>query len=330
MSYSVVLTRPPSRLLTMCLLDRGYFLREIDTRPGFREFTAPNGNTWLTLKGYVLHPSVTAVARYIASNKSVSYQFASLNGAAIPKTLELPPGSSSLESFLQTYAPLVVKPLDSHSSLGMTMNIRTADQLEAATRAAYAYSPRILVQQQFKGQEVRFTILHGKVVHCLLRETPQVVGDGKATVAELITRENEVRRNLNFNIVPYPQLDQTLISTDFLTSAKVPSDGEVVRLATSSMVAGGGIMREITDQVDDSYKAIAYKLAMAVNPEFIDVDMLVADFMVQATPDNYVFLEYNTSPSLRLYYDVRSGNKFDIVTQLADMIDEWIGIKHAS
>jgi hypothetical protein len=36
-----------------------------------------------------------------------------------------------------------------------------------------------------------------------------------------------------------------------------------------------------------------------------------------------VFLEFSIAPSLRLYYDVRSGPDFDIVSKLADMIDAW-------
>ncbi len=320
--------QPAVRLLTKCLLARGYTLREISTRPAYREFTAPDGKKWLTLGGTVVHPSVTAIARQIASNKAVSYQFAALNGATIPKTLSLPAEKADLEAFRQAYTPLVVKPLDSHSSLGMTLDITTAADLQAAVDVASAYSKKVLVQQQFTGQEVRFTVLHGQVVHCLFRETPQVTGDGVSTVKQLIDTENETRRNLDFQIVPYPQLDKTIIAASLLSSSTVPGDGEIVELSKSSLVGGGGIMRNVTDRVDASYKAVAAHLAAVVNPEFLVVDMLIQDFTVPCDGENYVFLEFNTSPCLRLYYDVRSGDDYDIVSELADMIDEWSGTNH--
>jgi cyanophycin synthetase len=324
----IKLAHPPVRLLTNCLLARGYTLREIQTRPAYREFTAPDGKQWLTLSGTVVHPSVTAIARQIASNKAISYQFAALNGASIPKTLSLPAEQTSLQSFLDAYAPLVVKPLDSHSSLGMTLDITTAEDLQTAVDAASAYSKKVLVQQQFTGQEVRFTILHGQVVHCLLREIPQVTGDGASTIKQLIEAENKTRRNLGFKIVPYPQLDETIIAAGLLTSSVVPADGEVVELSKSSLVGGGGIMKNVTDHVDASYKAVAEHLAADINPEFLIVDMLIRNLTVPCNADNYVFLEFNTSPCLRLYYDVRSGEDYDIVSELADMIDQWNGTSY--
>jgi D-alanine-D-alanine ligase-like ATP-grasp enzyme len=311
------------KLMMDCLLKRGYSVRDLGIKPRFLEFTSPEGWNWLTRHGFVSYPFISLAVGQIANNKHRSYSFATAHGVSIPKTLVMPQGAKKLAEFCSLYAPLVVKPLDSFSSKGMELNVKTAKEAEAAIVVARRYSPTVLVQQQFYGSEVRFTMLHGRVVHCLQREAPHVVGDGVRTVAQLIKAENVVRSALDNKLVPYPLLDDTLIPEKLLTDTTILGKGEAVELNKSSLVAGGGVMRNVTAVVDDSYKKIAQELGRALNPAFMVVDMLIADYSKPADASNYVFLEFSIAPSLRLYYDVRSGPDFDIVSKLADMIDAW-------
>lgn len=311
------------KLMTDCLLQRGYTMRDLGIKPRFLEFTAPAGWKWLTRYSFVSYPFVSMAVSQITNNKQRSYSFVSAHNVSVPRTLTMPGDATMLPEFRHSYAPLVVKPLDSFSSRGMELNVRTKDEAMHAIATAHKYSQKVLVQQQFQGSEVRFTVLHGKVVHCLQRETPRVISDGTSSMAQLISAENEARRRLGNRIVPYPQLDATIVPQQMLQSAEVPSKGEVVELNKSSLVAGGGVMRNVSGLVHKSYEAIAEQLTVALNPAFMIVDMLISDFTQPATASNYVFLEFSIAPSLRLYYDVRSGQNFDIVNHLADMIGEW-------
>lgn len=311
------------RLLSQKLVQLGFSIEELPLAPEpYVVFTAPNGWRWLTRARILAYPFTATATAHISRNKQLSYAFAERHGVVIPKTLVYPKDQKELDAFLESYAPLIVKPLMSYGSHGVTLNITDQSALRAALDEASLYASEILVQQQFIGQEIRFTVLKGKVVSCILRETPRVVGDGSSSVAELIRKENAARAELNFDLVPYPPLDASLIPEHFLNDQTVPSAGEIVEFTKSTLVAGGGVMREVTADVHASYKQLVESLAGALNPDFLVIDMLVADHTRPRTDDNYVFLEFTTAPSLRLYYNVRSGQDYDVAAALANMIYE--------
>lgn len=312
-------------MLQRRLAERGYACDEfiLDDK-GFMKFTAPadkGGKVWLTRAVRISYPFVSVAAEYIAKNKQLAYTFADKLGVRIPATLHIPADQDKLEAIFEQYEKVVVKPIDSYSSHGMTLDVADAGSLKRAIGRAQQYNNDVLVQEQCSGQEVRFTVVNGKAVHCLLRETPRIIGDGKSTVKQLIAAENEARKQLDFEMVPYPVLDESMVSADVLASEAVLPAGSLLELNKSTLVAGGSSMREITDDVHGSYKAAAEKLAKELNPAFLVIDFLIDDYRQELADNNHVFLELNTAPSLRLYYDVRSGADYDIVGALADMID---------
>lgn len=309
-------------LLSGELIRRGYTAKEIYISNKFVEFTAPNGYKWLTRRALLSYPFMSLAAMRISTNKQLAYEFAQFHGVSTPQSLLLPDEAAQTEEFLKQFAPVVVKPLDSLGGHGMRLGISDFEELKDAVSEARKRSDKVLVQQQFMGDELRFTLIKGEVASVILRQTPRVVGDGVSSIAELIAQENEMRKNLGFEIVPYPQLDGSLIAEHFLHDSRVPAKDEVVEFSKSTLVGGGGQMHDITDKVHASYVDLARRLGSALNPDFITVDMLVTDYTKPQTDENYVFLEFSTAPSLRLYYDVRSGTDRDIVSQLADMIDE--------
>lgn len=312
-----------NQLVSKYLQKHGFSVREFKLDKTYLEFTAPNNWLWVTPKFFLSYPFVSATADRIAQNKRLSYEFAATMGVATPRTLVMPEAASGLQKFLSTYAPVVVKPLSSFGSHGLGLDISSYDEARQAIKAAQKYSSDVLVQQQFTGEEVRFTVIRGRVASCLMRENPQVIGDGESTVAELIQHENLDRAMLKNNkLVPYPLLDDSLLPKELLTNRSVPKQGEVVKLGKTTLPNGGASIRGVTDSIHASYKDIAARLGRSLNAEFAVVDMMIADYTMPATDTNYIFLEFSLSPSLRLYYDVRGGQDYDILGVLAGMIKE--------
>ena len=71
----------------------------------------------------------------------------------------------------------------------------------------------------------------------------------------------------------------------------------------------------------ETYKDIAITIADKLQAPFLIVDLIVYDHTQSAREDNYVFLEINTSPALKMYYGARNRVYFDIVSVLGAMID---------
>jgi D-alanine-D-alanine ligase-like ATP-grasp enzyme len=306
--------------MTNELLRRG-FTRADGTYPRkFTRFTAPSGESWITTIGLLKYPFISHVAQVISKQKHVAQDFAAHCGLRVPVTIVLPEQSTQIDTFLAAHDRVVVKPHSSYGSHGVTLDITNRDELDTAIELAQNYSDTILVQEQFAGEEVRLTVLDGEVVSCILRQTPRVIGDGSLSIAELIAQENKLRMQYADGMVPYPQLDNTMIDARFFSDDRVPNSGEVVKLSRSTLVATGAAYVNITSQVHESYKQKAVALAEELGAKFLAVDFLI-DGYDEPAADNYIFLECNTAPSLRLYYGRRGEPDFDIVPRLADMIE---------
>ena len=187
-------------------------------------------------------------------------------------------------------------------------------------------APVALVQSQFVGQEVRLTVINRKIRSALLRQKPQVIGDGKTTVKNLIEQENGARRALQHVQTPYPVLDDSLVPLDLLQSTVVPAIGEVVELSKSTMIRGGASMYEILPEVHSSYIQAVESAIQGLGDGFFVVDLMVASYSQAATPDNYIFLEMNLAPALTLYYSCRDSDHFPIVEDyLGPMLERVLG-----
>lgn len=310
-------------LLSKELQSRGYVCedRQIDGLP-YKACVAPNGHTWLTRTNAAQYPFMTDKVRAVSDDKHVAYEFAERHGVRIPHTLAVNgTPSKEIDSFLAANVPVIVKPLDGRQSRGLTLNIRTREELDAAIEAAREYSHDVLIQEYVVGDEIRMMVLDGKVVSAVLRQAPQVIGDGTSTLEQLIIKENEQRTKLTFEYLAYPKLEAPLIDESLVHSQTVPAKDEVVKLGQASMIKKGASFYGITNELHQDYKDVAVQLANALNPEFLIVDILVADYAAPLTNDTYAFLEFNASPALQAYYCVRGGDVFDAVKVLADKID---------
>lgn len=313
------------KLLARELSTLGYAVsEEFDDKRLFVSYISPKGRIWRARAAMIDYPFTSATVRALSKNKAEATKFVTLHGMHAPATIKVvgdTVDTRSIEKFLSRYGRVVVKPLNRSLSIGLTTDVSTLLQLQKAIKKAAKYSAEVLVQEQVFGEEVRFAVINGKVVSALLRRTPQVVGDGTSTVAELIEKENEERRKINYTLVPYPLLTDELIRKS-VDLDKVPAEGEVVELSRATMISKGCSVYDILGEVDASYVQLVESLVSDLDTGFIVVDIFIKNFREPASQDNYWFIEFNTSPVLKLFYSCRDGGMHDILPTLVEAIDK--------
>lgn len=324
------------KLLKIEFLKKGYEVSEEVRDDGrrFVTYTSPAGKQWRTRAALLRYPCVSEQARYISRNKEVAYKFAHKHGVSIPYTRYIQPdetiGAEDAARLLAQHKNLIVKPSNTSLSRGLTLTIRTQQALEAAILKARKVAPTVLVQEQVEGEEIRFMVMNGKVVSALLRRTARVTGDGTSTLAQLIEQENAARRQLQFEYLSYPQLSEENIPAELLTSQRVPARGEVVELNRATMIKNGCSVYDIASDIHSSYMKLVEGLCQQLDTKFIVVDMFVKDYTQPKAARNHWFIEFNTSPVLKLFYGCRNGKMFDMVPKLADNIDKTLHAKKKS
>ena len=302
------------------LIARGYGYNELVLSKIYKQFLSATGKLIIAKADCYDYPFISAAAKKISKDKTLSYEFATTHNISIPATVQTL-DKAIARDFLMNYRRVVVKPPDMSGSRGLTVDIIDASKLDKALENATFNNQPPLVQEQFIGEEVRMTILAGKVQSVILRQTPRIIGDGVRSIALLIEKENEARQSLSFPLLAYPQLDHTLIDDRLLVDSSILAKGEVLELSRATMIKKGASFYGITNEIHNSYVAIAEQMAAPLSPSMLVVDFMIKDYTMPASPDNYIFLEFNTAPALEIYSSLRAGDCPDVIAKIADQVD---------
>lgn len=290
-------------------------------------YRSPAGRVWATGKNMV-YPMNNRFVHQITSDKRLSYELAKSLGITVPNSMYVVNTESHIDqaiAFMQGCGRVIVKPLDSYKSRGVSLNITAADGLEVALGRAFEESSTAIIQEQVEGEEYRFTVLEGKVVSVLRRERPQVIGDGIHTIAELIAHENEQRKELQSRGLPYPLWTSELIG-DSEASEEVLDKGAARLLSNATLVSRGASVYELQDETDQSYKAVAEQFAAEIGAGLCAVDMFILDHTKPAEESAYWFNECNASPSLKMYSMPRNANSQWVTEEIVDTTDRYLNI----
>ena len=319
------------KLLMTEFKKRGYRVEEYSLNDvSFVRFARPGGGVWETKPHRLAYPMNSLFVAKMSINKSLAYAFAVHNKVPIPATYTYIKGDQLDKAKIKDLlarGSVVVKPEQASLSKGVTLNVKTPDQINKAIPYALEDDRRnqsVIIQEQVNGEEIRFVGLSGRVVAALLRRTARVIGDGESTIAQLVGRENTERRNIAHTLVRYPLLRDIADDVEILQSRQVLAKGEVKELSRSTMIGGGASVYNILSDMHPSYVECAERLIKALGAGFIVADMFIEDYAVPMNSTNVRFNEFNSAPVLKVFYSCRDGNNYDIVPELVDAIDDRI------
>ncbi|WP_020006378.1 acylphosphatase [Salinicoccus albus] len=190
----------------------------------------------------------------------------------------------SIMNYAETVGyPVVLKPTDGSFGRGVVSNITSAGELEHAlteVRTALNYR-NVIVEQHIPGEDYRLYVVDNAVVAAMHRVPPNVMGDGRHTIKELVSMKNDVR-NENPRLVSCPiKVNGELrayIGRKAYTENTVPKDGEQVYLSDKANISIGGDPVDVFDTLSPDVKALAVQAIKAV-PGLTHgaVDMIVKD-----------------------------------------------------
>lgn len=180
------------------------------------------------------------------------------------------------EAFLNQHAPVVVKPCMQWGGRGVSMGVRTPDELQAAVRFARTYEADVILEETVPGDDLRVILAGGKLAAAIRRSPACVVGDGKHTIRQLIVRQNAERRKTD----PSNQIPWNVETRRNLVELKrcpddVPARGEIVRVRLTNNYHTGGTVEVVTDRVLRKALVLAERIAKALNIPLVGVDFLI-------------------------------------------------------
>jgi D-alanine-D-alanine ligase-like ATP-grasp enzyme len=266
---------------------------------------------------------------FAAENKCLTYSILRGHGVNVPdyhailSNAEVPKEAFAM---LTRHKELVVKPAQTNHGDGITIGIQHDDRLREAVDYARRYcklEDDIIIQQQVYGKEYRFLVVNGKTIAVAHRRPPRVVGDGVATIKELIEQINldPRRKDGHSSVLTKISLEDVLHygGKEFL--ARIPGVGEVVEVLATSNLSRGGEAVDCTDAASRELKDMAARAAESCFLGVSGVDIMTNDITSSDVSQSYV-IEVNLTPGIRMHQYPSEGTPRDVAAKIFRAVEK--------
>ena len=255
--------------------------------------------------------STSAVAESIAQDKDLTKKL--LRAAGVPVPLGRPASNpdDAWAAALEVGLPVVLKPQDGNQGKGVTVNITTREQLDMAWRAAAEHG-EVLVERFLPGCDFRLLVVGSKLVAASRREPPQVVGDGRHTVRELVDIVNQDPRRgeghaTSLTKIRFDDIAVARLDVQGLSPESVPAKGQRVILRNNANLSTGGTATDVTDEVHPEVAARAVAAAQMIGLDICGVDVVCESMLKPLEAQNGGVVEVNAAPGLRMHLSPSYG-----------------------
>ena len=246
----------------------------------------------------------SAFARAIAGDKLATSAFLTAHGIPTSEPQLVGSLEQAIEVRRKLNMPVVVKPRSAGKGLGVTVDISLEADLKVAVEGAAKHGSGVIVERFVKGEDHRLLVAGGRFVAAARRVPAHAMGDGEATVRQLVEQLNrDPRRGLPFErLLEWIDLDTeatSVLKAAGLTLDAVPARGQSVPLRRTANISRGGTSIDVTDVIHPDNRALAEQIAQLIGLDVTGIDFLTPDIQTSWRDIPCAILEVNSSPGLR-------------------------------
>ncbi|MBD2251863.1 cyanophycin synthetase [Nostoc parmelioides] len=221
--------------------------------------------------------------------------------------------------------PIVIKPLDGNHGRGITIDIRSWEEAEAAYEAARQVSRSIIVERYYVGRDHRVLVVDGKVVAVAERVPAHVIGNGRSTIAELIEEINQDpnRGDGHDKVLTKIELDRTsyqLLERAGFTLNSVPPKGTICYLRATANLSTGGTAVDKTDEIHPENVWLAQRVVKIIGLDIAGLDIVTTDISRPLRELDGVIVEVNAAPGFRMHVAPSQGIPRNVAGAVMDML----------
>ncbi len=255
-----------------------------------------------------LSEMTSAVAMSICDDKAVTRRVMEKAGLDVPEQMEAVDDRAELEAFLEKHGKVVVKPARGEQGRGVAVGLDSVEAVEKAIEVAREICDRVLVESCFEGEDLRLVVIDHRLVAAAVRRPPHVVGDGRATIRELIETQSRRRSAATDgeSHIPIDGETERCVAAAGLGLDDVLEAGRELMVRKAANLHTGGSIHDVTGEVHPKLVDAACKASRA-----IDIPVVGIDFIVRSPsgPD-YVFIEANERPGLANHEPQPTAERF--------------------
>lgn len=265
--------------------------------------------------------STSAIGESISRDKDLTKQLLASCGVPIPEGRLVDNAEDAWETAQDIGLPVVVKPSDANHGRGVSTELTTREEIEAAYRLAVEEGSGVIVERFIRGNEHRLLVVGGKLVAAGKGETAWVTGDGHSTIAELIDDQinTDPRRGitedfpLNVILLDEDPAVRLELERQGLDANAIPADGRKVLIQRN-----GNVAIDVTDEVHPEVATAVSLAARIVGLDIAGVDIVAEDISRPLEAQRGAIVEVNAGPGLLMHLKPAEGKPRPVGRAIVD------------
>ncbi len=262
-----------------------------------------------------------AIAESISGDKDLAKRLLASCGVPVPEGRIVDSPEDAWDEAQDVGLPVVVKPSDANHGRGVSTDLNTREEIEAAFRLAEEEGSEVMVERFIRGNEHRLLIVGGKMVAAAKGEIATVTGDGVSNVTQLIDTQlnTDPRRgeheDFPLNLITYEEDPTVLLvlARQGLGPDSVPPAGKSV------LIQGhGNVAFDCTDDVHPSVAAAASLAARIVGLDIAGIDLVAEDISRPLQEQGGAIVEVNAGPGLLMHLKPATGKPREVGKAIVD------------
>ena len=283
---------PYARLLADEALRRGITVTVVDAESGLIKLTH-GGRTVHTRES--LSELTNAVALSRCDDKRLTRRLLADAGLRVPAGRVASHNGDDL-AFLAAHDEVVVKPARGEQGQGITVGVRTEEELVNAVALAERFCPEVVLEECVAGDDLRIVVIDHRVVAAAVRLPATVTGTGAHTIAELIaaTSRRRAAATGGESTIPLDDATTRTVEDAGYDLEDVLEPGVDLAVRRTANLHTGGTIHDVTESLHPDLAHAAVRASEVLDIPVVGLDLLVPD----VTGAEHVFIEANERPGL--------------------------------
>lgn len=209
---------------------------------------------------------------------------------------------------MNTWGRVVVKPKRGEQVQGITIDVRSEEELKTAIDKAAAYSGEVILEEFVEGNDLRIIVIDHEFVAAIERKPASVIGNGVASIKQLVDNRNMelLDQTRGESQIPVHGETERVIKHQGYAWEDVLEDGKILQVCKTANYHTGGTISDVTDQVSPFLREVAERTSRVLDIPVVGFDFIVPDF----SGEEYVIIEANERPGLANHEPQPAAERF--------------------
>lgn len=263
----------------------------------------------------------SAIAEGISRDKDLTKSLLSACGVPVPEGRVVDSPADAWDAAEDIGLPVVVKPSDANHGRGVSTELMSREEVEAAFHLADAEGSEVMVERFIRGDEHRLLVVGGKLAAAARGESVWLVADGHSSIRQLVDTQinTDPRRGsseefpLSFIHLNADSSATFELKRQGLNADSIPLDGQRVLIQRN-----GNVAIDVTDEVHPDVAATVALAARVVGLDIAGIDLVAQDISRPLAEQGGAIVEINAGPSLLMHLKPEKGQARPVGKAIVD------------